>query len=557
MEIDVYQLLMDNPLLLTFVVIGSGYVIGKLQIGGVTVGSTAGVLVAGLVLGHFGMPDSPEAANFGFAVFIFSVGVQAGPSFFGALKEDGARYAVLAGVVGGTAALLTVALSELLELEPGLDAGLLAGSLTSTPTLAGARDAVASGMAALPSGMTPARASTNISVAYALTYVFGTVGMITTIRFLPRVLGIDLPAEARRLAQERGIGATRRRPGKADSLPVVRAYRVAPEAAGQTVEARRGATLPDIFPLRIRRGHQLIDPEPETVLAQGDIVSIIGSLSDHEELRSRLGEEVLDAQLLDFGLLTEEIVITQPEAESRKLGELELRRGYGCFAVGLARASIELAVDSDTMLQRGDRLRVTGEESQLHELATRLGFIESEQEETDLMTLSFGMIVGILLGLFVLNLGGISIGLGSAGGLLTAGIVIGFLSSINPTFGRVPAAANKVVMDLGLVLFMAGVGLSAGGGVAEALASVGAALIGAGVIVTLAPVVVGYLVGRKLLKLNPALMLGSIAGAMTNTPSLKILSEVARSPVPALGYAGTYTFANVLLTFVGATLMRF
>jgi putative transport protein len=143
-------------------------------------------------------------------------------------------------------------------------------------------------------------------------------------------------------------------------------------------------------------------------------------------------------------------------------------------------------------------------------------------------------------------------GLGTAGGLLIIGIIIGYLGSVMPTFGQVPAAARYVLMELGLMLFMACVGLNAGGGVIEALASVGPLIIACGVLVTLLPPLVAYLVGRRLLHMNPALLLGSITGAMTSTAALNVVTEEARSGVPALGYAGTYTFANVLLTFAGA-----
>ncbi len=161
----------------------------------------------------------------------------------------------------------------------------------------------------------------------------------------------------------------------------------------------------------------------------------------------------------------------------------------------------------------------------------------------------------MLLGLVLVKIGGVSIGLGSAGGLLLAGILIGFLRSMHPTFGRLPAPARYLLMELGLVLFMASVGLNAGGGIVDALTSVGPTLILCGMVVTLTPVTVGYAFGRYVLDLNPALLLGSLTGAMTSTPSLNIVTRAARSGVPALGYAGTYTFANVLLTFAGTMVM--
>ena len=221
----------------------------------------------------------------------------------------------------------------------------------------------------------------------------------------------------------------------------------------------------------------------------------------------------------------------------------------------MTRASIDLPLDTGLRLEKGDRLEIVGEKENLQRLAEAVGFIEQDIDKTDLATFAFGIIAGTLLGLVTLALGDISIGLGTAGGLLIIGIIIGYLGSVMPTFGRVPAAARYVLMELGLMLFMAGVGLNAGGGVVEALASVGPLIIISGILITLLPALVAYFVGRRLLGMNPALLLGSITGAMTSTPALNVVTEAAGSSVPALGYAGTYTFANVLLTFAGALMM--
>jgi putative transport protein len=274
------------------------------------VGATAGVLLVGLVLGHMGFPNRPEAATFGFAIFIFSVGVQAGPSFFGALREDGRRFIALAAAVAGTAAILAAVLSRALDLEQGLGAGLLAGALTSTPTLAGAEDAVRIGIARLPEGMDAARATTNVSVGYAITYLFGTVGLIACIRFLPRILGIDLPAEARKIAEERGVEVRRRVVASAASLPVVRAYRVAEEAVGKTIEERRIARGRQVLPLRVRRGRELLDPVPFLEIEEGDIVSVVATVVEHRQAREQLGDEVLDPELIDFAIVTRVIVVS-------------------------------------------------------------------------------------------------------------------------------------------------------------------------------------------------------------------------------------------------------
>jgi len=557
MELDLFELAQQNQVLLLFLVIGIGYLVGNLRLGGISLGNTTGVLLAGMLFGHFGFPDVEGSAAFGFALFIFSVGLQAGPRFFSAFLQDGPKYIALSFFVAIFGVSLALLLSKLLHFDYGMTAGMLAGSLTSTPTLAGAQDAITSGLANLPEGLGPKAAASNVSVAYAITYIFGTVGMIIFIRYFPRLVRVDLPKAARDLARERGLAPTNGKGKKqADRLPIIRAYQAKSSAVGKTI-AQLGQEVPIAGKiLQIRRGKKLLEPNPDFVIEEGDVASIIASLEDHQKLQgTRKNREVLDSELLDYTVKTFEVVAINPAVVGKPFGQLEITDRYGCFVSGVTRAGIELPYNDNMLLHKGDRLHVTGEEERVRLLAEQIGHIDAEVEETDLMTFAFGIVVGIVLGVILVKVGNLSIGLGGAGGLLLSGILIGYLRSIHPTFGRVPAAARHLLMDLGLMMFMASVGLKAGSGILETLTSVGPSLFLCGVLLTLSPVVAGYFFGLKVLKMNPALLLGSITGAMTSTPSLNVVSEVAKSPLPALGYAGTYTFANVLLTFAGTFLM--
>jgi putative transport protein len=556
MEINLQELLSNNTILLLFCVIGFGYLIGNIKIGSIQVGSTTGVLLAGLMAGHIGFPDAPGAGTFGFILFIFSVGLQAGPSFFSVFLADGKKYVLLSVVVALSSVGLAILFSRLLNLDYGMNAGLLAGALTSTPTLAGAEDAIKSGLAELPQGVTAEQASTNVTVAYALTYIFGTAGLILFIRYLPVILRIDLPAEARKLEIERGLGRRQRKRSKGEDMPIIRAYEVRTEKiAGHTLEEIHVQEGKHFKVLRIRRGNEIIDPEPEFQVQKGDIVSIIARISDVQRVQEQVGGEILDPELLNYHIKSREIVVVNPWATGKSIKDLHITHNYGCFPVGITRSGIDLSLDDNMTLNKGDVLQVIGESLQMAELAENIGYIEQDIEETDLLTFAFGIVAGVMLGMVVVKLRNVSIGLGSAGGLLLIGILIGFMRSLHPTFGRIPAAARYILMELGLTMFMASVGLKAGGGIGEALGSVGLILIVAGIFLTLTPVLIAYAFGRLVLKLNPALLLGSIAGAMTSTPALNIVTTEAKSSVPALGYAGTYTFANVFLTFAGSIMM--
>ncbi len=557
MEIDLFALLESNGLLLLFLVIGLGYLVGNIRFGEISVGPTIGVLLAGLFFGHYELSVPTQVGTFGFSLFIFSVGLQAGPSFFSAFREDGPRYIALAAIVAVSGFALAWSAALMLDFAPGFGAGLLAGGLTSTPTLAGAQDAIQSGLARIPEGMDAKTVLNNVSVGYALTYLIGTVVIILLIRYGPRLLKLNLQAMALTYAKEKGlVGQSGGHVTTADTLPLIRAYRIMEEGAGRTLDQHRAELGKAFIILRVRRGNDLLDADPDLELKQGDVISLISSLTVHQWARDKLGvDEVLDPDLLDYQIDARELVVLNARVVGKRVSELSLAKAYGCFATQLQRSGVDLPVTDEVVLLRGDRLHVVGEQSRLRELAEHLGYIEEEVEETDLVTFSFGIAAGILLGLVVFKVAGVAIGLGTAGGLLVAGICIGYLSSLNPTFGRVPAAARYLLRELGLMLLMASIGLNAGAGILDGLASIGPTIIVSAVVVAVVPLLIGYIFGRLVLKLNPALLLGALTGAMTSTPALAIVTEAAKSGVPAIGYAGSYTFANVLLTFGGTLMM--
>jgi len=206
-------------------------------------------------------------------------------------------------------------------------------------------------------------------------------------------------------------------------------------------------------------------------------------------------------------------------------------------------------------LQRGDVLNVTGPIASIERMQKSLGHAERDIDETDLLTFALGIAAGILVGSYTIQVMGVDVGLGTAGGLLSVGLVIGFLRSIHPTFGRMPSAARYVLMELGMLFFMGAIGLKAGHGIVAALEQSGVALIAAGMLTTVIPVVFSYFFGRKVLKINPVLLLGAITGAMTSGACLSIVNKEAQSTIPSLGYTGAYAFANIFLTVAGSLIL--
>ena len=544
------HLLRENPVGLLFVILGVGYLIGKTKVRGFELGPVTGVLFAGLVFGHLGFELPPQAQTFGFVLFIFSVGFQAGPGFFEVLRREGAKYFLMAVVVAATGFALSAWFAGLLDLPIGTSAGLLAGAMTTTPTLAAAQDALQSGAVALPAGMTADDAVRNVTTAYAITYLFGLVGLILIIRTVPRLLGIDLPAEAEKI----GGGEVRIDPGERIS---VRAYRVElKEFVGIPYSEVRKRFPPRAALLKLRRGGEFIEITDQTTLEIGDEIALVGKLSRFVEGPRLVGTEITDSDLLDMEVESSQIVVTRREAVGSTLGELGVIDHYGCFLTGVGRLQTELPIEPSLALQRGDVLSVTGPSGNVERLGELLGHLERSLVETDLLTLALGISAGIVLGTVSITIAGVSVGLGTAGGLRTTGLVLGYLRSIHPTGGRIPNAARWLFMELGLQMFMAGVGVSAGSGILETLRSVGPSLVLCGIVVTVVPVVTGWLVGSLLLRLNPAVLLGAITGAMTSGAALSVVNSAARSSVPALGYTGAYAFANVILTLAGTLIVR-
>jgi putative transport protein len=548
MEIDVYALFKATPGLVVFVVIGLGYFLGKLSIRGFELGPTGGVLLVGLLFGHFGFEGIPLVGMIGFTIFIYSVGLQAGPRFFNVLREDGVKYISLALTVAVSSVIMLWMLATAFDLDNSLGAGILAGALTSTPTLVGAQNAVDVGIARLAEGITSQQALQNISVGYAITYVFGTVGLILIVKFAPKILRLDLAKEAQRYAKEKGYQETDKRFAK--GLPVVRGYQIeeGAEILGKTraeIEARRDLKLALV---RLKRANQIIRLEPDGELAVGDMLAIMAPLDVHAYLREQPGVKmgILDPDLLESSVTSADVIVTKDAVVGRSISDLRAPEEYGCFVTHVRRTQIQL---------KGDVVTLVGNTEQLESLAELLGEIERDVVETDLVSFALGISGGLLLGKISVKFGAVAVGIGSAGGLLLMGILMGFLRSLSPTFGRVPPAARFVLMELGLMFFMVNVGLSAGGGVVEALVSVGPVVILSGIVVLMTPVILGYLFGIFVLKLNPAVLLGALTGAMTSTPALTAVQEAAKSSMPALGYAGTYAFANVLLTVAGTIIM--
>jgi putative transport protein len=548
------NILRAQPVLTLFLILGMGYLIGNIRIGSFSLGPVAGVLFAGLFLGHFDFRMNAGAQAVGFALFIFSVGYQAGPRFFDVLRTDGLKYFLLAIVVAGTGFSIAVIATKLLSLAPGTSGGLLAGGLTSSPTLAAAQEAIRSGQIKPPEGLTADAMIGNVATGYAITYIFGLAGLIAIIKLLPQVLGIDLEKEAKILEGEDESG-TASKPANVSS----RIYRVTNEEVTQIpAKQLRDQYWDKTSVVRVRRNGEIFKPgATEGFLQLGDELLILAPVEYFTTTIAKFGEEITPETSTAQDTETALIVVINKKSIGKSLQEIDIARKFGVLLTRVTRMRMEIPLTADFALRKGDILTVVGAHENVNLLGDELGHVEREIAETDMLTFAFGIVMGVVIGLFAVSIGQLSIGLGSAGGLLTSGLIIGYLRSVYPTFGRLPDAARWILMEFGLLLFMAGVGLRAGSDILETFATAGPVLVLAGITVTVTPIFVGYLFGRKVLKIHPVLLLGAITGSMTSGAALSVVTKAAKSSMPSLGYTGAYAFANVLLTIAGSIILFF
>ncbi len=545
----ILEFMRGNPVFTLFTVLGSGYLVGRIRIGSISLGPVAGALIVSLLLGQYGFKVNEGAQSVGFALFIFAVGYQAGPRFFEVLRTQGLQYLVLALFVAATGGGIAIACGQLMGLPFGGTAGLLAGAMTTTPTLAAAQEAVRSGLVDIPSGVTADTVLAIIASSYAITYVVGLLGIIAAVRLLPRVMGIDLAAEAAKMeAQEQEQPA-----GEMQA----RAYRVTrPQACEPTIRELRMRLWDSLAVLRLKRDSEFIPrPGDEEHLRLGDEIHAYGDASFFRGGIEEVGEEIPVSKEIDLTASSSHVVIARRDAVGKRLAELDLARGHGLVVTEVRRDGVLLPLSGHLRLQRSDVLGVVGPRSALAGLEEILGPVESGVNETDMATFAFGIALGALVGVLAVSVKGVPLGLGLAGGLLASGILVGWLNATRPSFGRFPEAARWILMEFGLMLFIVGIGLQAGDQIVETFMVAGPGLILASVLVVTGPLLLGYVLGRKVLRLPPLLLLGALTGAMTSAAAMSLVNREANSAIPALGYTGTYAFANVILTLAGTLIM--
>jgi putative transport protein len=551
-----FATLRQYPEIAIFLALGVGYYVGKFTFKGIGLGSVTATLLAAVVIGQIGITISGPLKAFSFLMFLFAVGYGVGPQFVRGIAKDGLPQALFSVVqcVLSLATLYVVAKAAGYDL--GAAAGLYAGSQTISASMGLATDAI--NRLGLPAEQ--AKNTLDVMpVAYAVSYIFGTVGSAIVIALLgPPLLRIDLAAACKQYEEQHGGAREMGGAGSAWHHYVMRAFRVRP--GGKVVGLRAAeaeALVPNarIFIERIRRNNGTMeDATADSVIREGDVVGLVGA---REILVSLVGEgaqEVDDPELLNVPVEGVDVYVTSKAVHGKTLAELaRMPEARSVFLRKITRGATaeSIPILPNTKVERGDILTLVGRTQDTSAIAKVLGVTDRPTDVADVAFIGGAITIGALVGALVWKVGGAPLTLSTAGGALVAGIVFGWLRSVKPFFGRIPSSTVWFMNSVGLNIFIAIVGISAGPGFVNGLKTLGIGLFLWGVVATTIPLILGMFIGKYVFRFHDAILLGAVSGARTTTASLGMVCDIGKSQVPALGYTVTYAVGNTLLTIWG------
>ena len=558
-----FKWLAENPYILLFGVVGGAVLLGKATIKGYGLGMVASAIIVGACVSAWASTYGVKMGLDNFTkslfyyLFMYGVGLRVGPSFINSLKGDGLKFTVLAVFCSVLGLLGAVFFTKLWDLPGGAAGGILAGSMTMSAAIGSAEEAVRQGVFPLGPGQKFEDVSGMIALSYGLTYIWGTVGIILICKYLPRWWGIDAKASAKKYEEENGVpnvddaGLTGYRP------LALRAYKLTnKEVVGWTVH-RFLDKYPQYKIVNVHRGDQRMGAPDDLVLQANDVIALGGRLEEITSNLGLIGPEVADEKALNIPLDQAEILVTNKAMEGKELREFRNAEFAGQLGLQrIERGGVPIPIGLNLKLQRFDVLFVAGLKSGVENLAAMMGKIARPSTVTDLLTLSLGMILGFLIGAIAFPIAGSKVGLGNAGGLLVSGVIVSSLVSRLRFFGNTPNAARNVLEDLGLIVFIAIVGINSGAGlISQLTGSVALYIFIAGFICTTVPPILVWAIGYHLMKINPAVLMGGVAGARSHSGPAREAAKEVGSSVPWIGFPVGYAVSGVLLTVFGYVAM--
>ena len=543
------------PLAAIALSVALGYLCGKLRIRTFVLGPVAATLLVAIVLGQVGVKISGDVKTLALALFIYALGYMIGPQFVSSLGRSTLKQVHLATVSSVLVVVTVWVVAYGFGLDKGTAAGVLAGGATESAAIGTASEALAS--QPLPQEEI-ARMTTNIGVAYAITYLFGTFTVIFFASALaPKLLGIDLAQASRDYERELGGGTTQLPAGQLGALPAVvaRVYQINSRSGGHRVQELE-RQMDGVVIEHVVRGANALAVEPGLTLQPGDRVAIAGRRGlVVEKVQEVLGPESADSSGMDLIVEAREVVVTSDKIAGRTIGELRatidphIRQSV--FVSSLTRLNQPLPLAPNTKVAVGDVARLIGMQPDVERATKLVGSPTPPADKTDFLYFGLGLALGFALGQLGVPFRGATLGLGTGGGCLIAGLLFGWLRARRPTFGQLPNAAALYLKDFGLAVFVACIGLATGSEGLRQIMKYGVALPVAGIAVALVPGLFALYYGKYVLKMHPVILIGALCGRQASTPAINAVTLAAGNNVPVLGYTVPYTIANILLTLAG------
>lgn len=532
---------LPSTIILYAFVIAAGVWLGKLKVGGISLGVTF-VLFVGLLMGHFGYIVNPDVLHFvrefGLILFIFSIGLQVGPSFFSSFKRGGV---VLNGLAALTIALNVVIVLAIFYIDGNTSitalVGVMSGAVTNTPGLGAAQQAI---LQVMPQNY---NATEEMAMGYAAAYPLGVVGIITAM-FLVRALF--------RVKMDKEVEAIEAEKEAAQQKPLILTYEVTnPLIDGKNMMQLHDIVNCDFVVSRLQdKDGNIFIPNSQTVVHKGDKLYTVLSANDEERFKSVIGPELdIDWESNPGPVVSRRILITKTEYNGATLGSLKLRHGYSLNATRVNRAGIDLLASPDLRLQMGDRITVVGQLEDIRRLAEKLGNSVKRLNEPNMFTLFAGIFLGIIVGSIPIAFPGISVPmkLGMAGGPLVVAILLSRFGYKLKLVTYTSSAASLLMREIGICLFLASVGIAAGANFASTVFNyTGMWWVIWGFIITFVPLVVVGSIARGVYKINMLTVMGLFGGSMTDPPALAFANNSTGNDAPAVAYSTVYPLTMFL-----------
>lgn len=516
--------LLNEPLILVFVILFLGSIVGELKFKGLSLGAS-GVLLVAMVLGHHGYQFPTVVQNLGLSLFIVSVGLQAGPRFFRTMKSTGLIFSLLGLLIVLIATGTTILVAKLFNISAPLSIGLMTGALTSTPGLAAAIEATNDPIA---------------SVGYGIAYPFGVIAVVLFVQLFPRFLNIDLEKDL-----QKTMGPVTHK----SSLQTMAILVKNDHVHKKTLKELQLKLNSSVVISRVIRGDRNFLGRNDTVLLKDDEIIAVGHPEDLITLRDTVGVEVVQEEVnIRDNLKMHRVAVESKDVIGKNLKEINLREKYGVTVTRIERGGFEFNQSATWRFERGDILTVVCSPERIEAVEELFGSKQMTETNVHLLSLSFILLVGILVGRIPIYLPWLgTMTLGMAGGPLFVAIILGHFGKIGPIKVRFYQPSLRVIRDIGMVLFLAGAGTTAGSGIVDVIVQQGFGLVVGGAIITIVPLIMAMFIAKKIFHLSIIHSLGAICGGMTSTPGLGACNTLIDSEDPAIAYAAAYPIALIFV----------